>query len=85
MPPQLKPGPKPRPIQVGFSFYPEREACRKCLSDLFRRKKFGDAKFFGSNDFSQTLQQMRKEKLPEVRLLKDQGLNAFLVYPATVA
>ena len=79
-----KPGPKPRPIHVGFSFYPEKEACRKALSDLFRRKKFGDAKLFASNDFSQTVQKMRKEKLPEIRRLKDQGLNAFLVYPATV-
>ena len=37
-----KPGPKPCPIHVGFSFYPEKEACRKAPSDLFRRKKFGD-------------------------------------------
>ena len=77
-------GDKPRPVHIGFAFFPEKEMCRKALSELFRQKKFGSAKLFVSNDFSRKVQQLRKEQMPEVRRLRDQGINAFLTYPATI-
>jgi len=77
-------GDKPRPIHVAFSFFPEKEKCRKALSQLYRQKKFGSAKLFVSNDFSKKVQDMRKEKIPEIKRLKELGHQAFLIYPATV-
>ena len=78
---------KPRPIHVGFALYPEKETCRKALVELFKKKKFGasrSVRLFVSNDFSKKVQQMRREKIPELRRLKEQGHQAFLVYPATI-
>ena len=36
--------------------FPEKEMCRKALSELFKQKKFGSAKLFVSNDFSRKVQ-----------------------------
>ena len=58
--------------------------CRKALLELFKQKKFGSAKLFVSNDFSRKVQQLRKEQMPEIRRLRDQGINPFLTYPATI-
>ena len=76
--------PKPRPIHIGFTFYQEKEKCRKALADLFKKQKFGDAKLFVANDFSVKVQRMRKEKLEELRRLRNQGKQAFFIYPATI-
>ena len=76
--------PKPHPIHIGFTFYQEKEKCRKALADLFKKQKFGDAKLFVANDFSVKVQRMRKEKLTELRRLRSQGKQAFFIYPATI-
>ena len=76
--------PKPRPVHIGFTFYQEKEACRKSLADHFKQHKVKNAKLFVSNDFSQRVQQMRKEKMDEVRKLRQEGRQAFLVYPAHI-
>ena len=75
---------KPRPIHVGFGLYQDKELCRKALADLFRSKKIEDSKLYVANDFSQKVLQLRKAKLPQLRKLKNEGKNAFFVYPATI-
>ena len=77
---------KPRPIHVGFTFFQEKEKCRKALADLFKSKTFGpsQAKLFVANDYSQKVQQLRRDKLKELCRLKNEGKNAFFVYPATI-
>ena len=77
---------KPRPIHVGFTFFQEKEKCRKALADLFKSKTFGpsEAKLFVANDYSQKVQQLRRDKLQELRRLRNEGKNAFFVYPATI-
>ena len=70
------------------SHYTQRKkpAARPWLS-FFKKKKFGASKsvrLFVSNDFSKKVQQMRREKIPELGRLKEQGHQAFLVYPATI-
>ena len=66
---------KPRPIHVGFTFFQEKEKCRKALADLFKSKIFGpsQAKLFVANDYSQKVQQLRRDKLKELRGLKNEG------------
>ena len=75
---------KPRPIHIGFASYPEKEQCRKALLQLFKSKKVYDSKLYVSNDFSQRVQKMRKQKLGELYRLREQGKEAFMVYPATI-
>ncbi len=80
----VRKGDKPRPIHVALAFFQEKEACKRALSEVFKKKKFGGSKLFVSNDFSQRVQQMRRDKMPEVRKLREEGKQAFLVYPATI-
>ena len=77
---------RPRPIHVGFSTYLEKEKCRRVLLDLFKRKKFGkeEVRLFVSDDFSQKVRKMRKEKIPELMRLRKEGKIAYLAYPATI-
>jgi len=75
---------KPRPVHIGFAFYQDKELCRKSLSQYFKQEKIDNAKLFVANDFSARVQQLRREKLPELRKLKAEGKNAFLVYPAVI-
>jgi hypothetical protein len=83
-----QPGPnsKPRPIHIGFAFFQEKEMCRKALAEVFKKKKIGqsNSKLFISNDYSLKVQKMRKDKLPELRRLREEGKKAYLVYPATI-
>ena len=72
---------RPSPIHIGFASYSEKEQCRKALLRLFKSKKVYDSKLYVSNDFSQ---QMRKQKLGELYRLREQGKEAFMVYPATI-
>ena len=74
---------KPRPIHVGFLHYPEKERCRKALIEHFKKKEEGP-KLFVSNDFSVRVQQMRREKIPELRRLRANGQQAVLIFPATI-
>jgi len=75
---------KPRPIHIGFTFFQEKELCRRMLAELFKQQKIGNAKLFVANDYSAKVQQMRREKLPELRKLRAEGKAAFLVYPAVI-
>ena len=75
---------KPRPVHVGFSHFVEKEQCRKALLELFKRKKFNDSRLYVSNDYSLKVQRLRKEKLPELRRLRAEGKEAFMVYPAEI-
>ena len=74
---------KPRPIHVGFLYYPEKERCRKALIELFKKKEEGP-KLFVSNDYSVRVQKMRREKIPELRRLRANGQQAVLIFPATI-
>ena len=74
--------PRPRPIHVGFSSYVEKERSKKALVQSF--KKQTENRFFVSDDFSRRVQLLRKEKLPELKQLRDQGKNAFFVFPAKI-
>lgn len=75
---------KPRPIHIGFVFYQEKEMCRRSLAELFKQQKIADAKLFVANDYSAKVQQMRREKLPQLRQLRAEGKEAFLTYPAII-
>lgn len=55
-----KPGPKPRPFMSGLAFIPKRRNAIRLFLTCSEERKFVDAKLFASNDFSQTVQQMRK-------------------------
>lgn len=75
---------KPRPIHMGFAFYREKEECRRSLAEYFKQHMVGNAKLFVSNDYSAKVQQMRRAKLPDLRKLRAEGKQAFLVYPALI-
>lgn len=77
---------RPRPIHVGYSSFQAKEKSKKCLRELFKSKKFGpnDASFFVSDDYSRKVQQLRKEKVPELKRLRKEGKRAYLVYPAEI-
>ena len=75
---------KPRPIHVGFGLYQDKELCRKALVELFKRDKIANSKLFVSNDYSQKVLKLRREKMPQLRQLKSKGKNAFFIYPATI-
>ena len=77
---------RPRPIHVGFSSYLEKEKCRKVLLEFFKKEKFGpqEVRLFVSDDYSQKVRRLRKEKLPELVRLRKEGKQAFFVYPATI-
>lgn len=81
-----QPNPKPRPIHIGFTFFQEKETCRRALMEFFKKETFGpsNSRLFVSNDFSLKVQKLRKEKLPELRKLRSEGNNAILMYPATI-
>lgn len=77
---------RPRPIHVGFSSYLEKEKSRKVLLEFFKKEKFGPQEvcFFVSDDYFQKVRKMRKEKLPEFLRLREEGKQAYFVYPATI-
>ena len=80
-----RPRSRPRPIHIAFSSYIEKEKCRKGLASHFKDHTFGDnTKFFVSDDYSRRVLQMRKEKLPELIKLRNEGKFAYMVYPATI-
>ena len=77
---------RPRPIHVGYSSYIAKEKSKKSLRELFKSKKFGpnDTSFFASDDYSRKVQQLRKEKIPELKRLRKEGKRAYLAYPAEI-
>ena len=77
---------RPRPIHVGYSSYIAKEKSKKSLRELFKSKKFGpnDTSFFVSDDYSRKVQQLRKEKVPELKRLRKEGKRAYLAYPAEI-
>ena len=80
---------RPRPIHVGFRSYLEKVAAKKSLLTTFKEKKYNhgdskDVKLFVSDDYSKTVQKMRKASLPKLKELRAKGLNAFFVFPATI-
>ena len=78
---------RPRPIHTAFSSFVDKERSRKALVALFKQKKFGPKstlKFYVSDDYSRKVQKMRKEKLPELRRLREEGKKAYMIYPATI-
>ena len=84
--PSREENPRPRPVHVGFSTYVSKEKARKSLIEFFKGKGKKDqhAKFFVSHDYSRRVQQMRREKLPMLKKLKEEGKNVFMVYPAII-
>ena len=57
---------------------------RKALVELFKREKIANSKLFVSNDYSQKVLKLRREKMTQLRQLESKGKNAFFVYPAMI-
>ena len=84
-PPRANQG-KPRPIHVCFLNWRSKELVRRSAIKVFKSKKYENQsqKLFVSEDFSKRITQQRKELLPAMKKLRDEGKKAFFKYPAVL-
>ncbi len=75
-------GNKPRIIHVAFASFATREKVRKACIAKFKQSSYKGTRISVGEDFSKRIVQLRKEKMPRFRALKEQGKQPFFVYPA---
>ena len=75
---------KPRPIHVFFGNFTQKENVRRATIKAFKAKKFKNQKLFISDDLSKRLQNKRKQLLPAMKKLREEGKKPFFSYPATL-
>ena len=73
---------KPRPIHIQFASFQDKIAFRKSAVALFKTTTFNGWKLFIQDDLSVRIQKNRKELVPTLKKLREEGKRPFFVYPA---
>ena len=74
----------PRPIHILFPSFQDKVALRKAAIAVFKELKFKDRKLYIQDDISARVQKKRKDLLPVLKKLKEEGKHPFFSYPATL-
>ena len=74
----------PRPIHILFPTFQDKIAFRKAAIAVFKEQKFNDRKLYIQDDISARVQKKRKDLLPVLKKLKEEGKHPFFSYPATL-
>jgi len=75
---------KPRPIHMQFATYQEKISFRKAAVAVFKTTTYNGWKLFIQDDLSARIQKNRKELVPVLKKLREEGKRPFFVYPAVL-
>ncbi len=75
---------RPRPIHIQFPTFQSKLAFRKAAVSMFKTTTFNGAKLFIQDDLSARVQKKRKELVPAMKKLREEGKRPFFIYPAVL-